>query len=308
MRWFGWLRGKPQVASLMNGGFALTDVVTDVVAGRERVVGLPYALPADGEEVNGLDFQHYMLRYAFQGNFAAPITRPASILDVGTGTGRWAIEMAAAFPDANVIGLDVKLPAVDQRADRRPDADVRPPNYTFVAGNLFEGLPFAEKSFDFVHQRLLFTAAPHDRWPWVASELTRVTRPGGWVEMVDTIGLANGGSNAERLMDWIRQLSARRGVDLMDGGRIADALHTTPLRQQASRRIDLPTGAHGGRLGKMVATDFVSVCKGFGGVAVAQGICSQSAWDTTLERMQLDLAQPDNRCVTPFFIACGQRP
>lgn len=308
MRWFGWIRGKPLVASRMKGGFALNDAVTGIVAGRERVVGLPYALPADGEEVNRLDFQHYMLRFAFQGNFAAPIAQPASVLDVGTGTGRWAIEMAFAFPDANVIGLDVKPPAVDERADRRPDSDARPPNYTFVAGNLFEGLPFAEKSFDFVHQRLLFTAVPHDRWPWVARELTRVTRPGGWVELVDTIGLANGGPNVERLMDWIRQLSARRNVDLMDGGRIADALRTTSLRQQASRRIDLPTGARGGRLGKMVATDFLSVCKGFGGVAVAQGICSQSAWDTTLERMQLDLAQPDNPCVTPFFIAYGQRP
>ncbi|HKT40269.1 MAG TPA: hypothetical protein VJR48_18000, partial [Ktedonobacterales bacterium] len=112
MRWFGWFRGEPQVTSRVKGGFALNDAVTGIVAGRERVVGLPYALPADGEEVNRLDFQHYMLRYAFQGNFAAPIAQPVSILDVGTGTGRWAIEMAITFPDVNVIGLDVKPPAV----------------------------------------------------------------------------------------------------------------------------------------------------------------------------------------------------
>ncbi|HEY8325975.1 MAG: class I SAM-dependent methyltransferase [Ktedonobacterales bacterium] len=306
MRWFGWFRRKPQVSA--QWGAINLNAVTNLVAGRERVVGLPYALPADGEEVNRLDFQHYMLRFAFQGNFAAPVGRPTSILDVGTGTGRWAIEMAQTFPDANVIGLDVKPPAMDERAERRPDADVRPPNYTFVAGNLFEGLPFGEKTFDFVHQRLLFTAIPHGRWAWVASELMRVTRPGGWVELVDCIGLANGGPNVEQLMNWIRQLSAKREVDLNDGGRLAEALGSTPLRNQASRRIDLPTGAYGGRLGRMVATDFVSVCKGFGGVAVAQGICSQPAWDLTLENMQLDLAQPDNRCVTPFFIAYGQRP
>lgn len=305
MRWFGWFRSKPKYAA-QRGAINL-NAVTNVVAGRERVVGLPYALPADGEEVNRLDFQHYMLRFAFQGNFAAPIGQPTSILDVGTGTGRWAMEMAQTFPDANVIGLDVKPPAMDERAERRPDADVRPPNYTFVAGNLFEGLPFGEKSFDFVHQRLLFTAIPHGRWSWVASELMRVTRPGGWVELVDSIGLANGGPNVEQLMEWIRLLSLKRGVDLNDGARLAEAIGSTPLRNQASRRIDLPTGAYGGRLGRMVATDFVSVCKGFGGVAVAQGICTQSAWDLTLENMQLDLAQPDNRCVTPFFIAYGQR-
>jgi ubiquinone/menaquinone biosynthesis C-methylase UbiE len=305
MPWLGWFRRRSQARS---GAMTFEASMTDMVAGRKRVVGLPYALPADDEEINRLDFQHYMLRYAFQGLFAAPISQPHSILDVGTGTGRWAMEMAMAFPSANVIGVDVKPPALDERASANPNADVRPQNYTFVPGNLLEGLPFADRTFDYVHQRLLFTAIPHDRWPSVLRELIRVTRPGGWIELVDSIGLANGGPNVEQLMVWIRQLSSRRGVDLMDGGRIGDYMRATPLLQQSARRVDLPTGVHGGRLGRMVATDFVSVCRGFGGVAVAQGITTQSAWDTTLERMQADLNQPTNRCVTPFFIVCGQRP
>jgi ubiquinone/menaquinone biosynthesis C-methylase UbiE len=305
MRWFGWFRRKAQTPP---GAITFRESMTDMVAGRKRVLGLPYALPADDEEINRLDFQHYMLRFAFQGNYAAPVSQPASILDVGAGTGRWAIELAQTFPDANVVGIDVKPPAVDVRATARPDADSRPQNYTFVLGNLFEGLPFADHSFDYVHQRLLFTAIPHPRWPSVVQELIRVTRAGGWVELVDSIGLANGGPNVEQLMEWIRQLSARRGVDLMDGSRIGDYLRDTALVNRSARRIDLATGQHGGRLGKMVATDFVSVCRGFGGVAVAQGITTQTAWDTVLERMQADLNEPTNMCVTPFFIAYGQRP
>jgi hypothetical protein len=125
---------------------------------------------------------------------------------------------------------------------------------------------------------------------------------------VDSIGLANGGPNIEQLMNWIRKLSALRGVDLMDGGRIGQYLRGAPLVHQSVRRIDLPTGAHGGRLGRMVATDFFSVCKGFGGIIVAQGIASQEAWDVTLQRAQADLNTPANQCVTPFFIAYGQRP
>jgi hypothetical protein len=93
----------------------------------------------------------------------------------------------------------------------------------------------------------------------------------------------------------------------MDGSRIGDYVRGTSLALQFSRRFDLPTGQHGGRLGKMVATDFFSVCRGFGGVAVAQGITSQTAWDTVLERAQADLTVPTNQCVTPFFIAYGQR-
>jgi tRNA G46 methylase TrmB len=95
------------------------------------------------EEINRLDFQHYMLRYAFRGNYAAPIRDPVSILDAGTGTGRWAIEMAQLFPRAEVVGVDVKPPAVDELAAKRPMADQRPPNYRFIPGNLLVLSPFS---------------------------------------------------------------------------------------------------------------------------------------------------------------------
>ena len=56
--------------------------------GREYTAGVPYALPSDLGEMNRLDFQHFVLRQAFKGNYAAPVRKPSSILDVGSGTGR----------------------------------------------------------------------------------------------------------------------------------------------------------------------------------------------------------------------------
>lgn len=304
MRWFGRFRRESRVG---DAGPSAEGSPTMMMGGRERVVGLPYALPADIEEISRLDFQHYMLRYAFKGNYAAPVHNPEAILDVGTGTGRWAIEMAQAFPRATVIGLDAKPPAVDEQAERSRGTDPRPPNYRFVAGNLLEGLPFTDPRFDFVHMRLLFTAIPHDRWQSSVDELVRVTRRGGWVELVDSIGLANGGPHVERLMEWIRQLSARRGVDLMDGGRIADYVRGAPLTNVQVLRIDLPTGKYGGRLGTLVATDFLSVCKGYGGMIAASGLTTQAQYDETVAKAQDDLNAPGFQCVTPFFIAYGQR-
>ena len=37
----------------------------------------------------------------------APIKKPKRILDVGTGTGSWAIDIAEEFPDAEIIGNDL---------------------------------------------------------------------------------------------------------------------------------------------------------------------------------------------------------
>jgi methylase of polypeptide subunit release factors len=40
--------------------------------------------------------------------YEAPIKKPLRIMDVGTGTGIWAIDMADKFPEAEVIGVDLR--------------------------------------------------------------------------------------------------------------------------------------------------------------------------------------------------------
>jgi ubiquinone/menaquinone biosynthesis C-methylase UbiE len=258
------------------------------------------------EEINRLDFQHYMLRFALQGLYAAPLRDPGSILDVGTGMGRWALDMAQMFPRANVVGVDINPPPPDEQAGKGNDA--RPPNYAFAPGNILEGLPFADGAFDFVHMRLLFTALPSDRWPLVINELARVTRAGGWVESVETTGLHEGGPNVERLMEWIRQLSARRGVDFVNSTRVPDFMRQAGLANVRGSVVKVPTGTYGGRVGALVATDFVSISKGYGGLIVNSGLTTADEFAATIKGMRLEFEAPDLRCYTPFYIAIGQRP
>jgi SAM-dependent methyltransferase len=301
-----WLRGRPARRSGLLEAMALQEgTPVALVGGRMRTMGLPYALPRDMEEINRLDFQHYMLRYALRGLYAAPLRNPESILDVGTGTGRWAMDMAQIFPYANVIGVDVNPPPADEQAG--VGRDVRPPNYAFAPGNVLEGLPFADGTFDFVHMRLLFTALPSDRWPFAVAELARVTRPGGWVESVETTGLHNGGPNVDLMMTWIAQMSARRGVDLLNEGRGAGFMQAARLRQVAASVVNVRTGAWGGRLGGMVATDFIGVCKGYGGLLVGAGLASQERFDETLAGMRADFTARGGRCYTPFYVVIGQK-
>jgi len=260
-------------------------------------------LPSDTQEINRLDFQHYLLRYAFRGNYAAPISRPSSILDVGTGTGRWAREMAVQFPQARVVGLDIVPP----RADAERSTDLRPPNYHFVQGNVLEGLRFADASFDYVHMRLMVLALPAEQWPFVVGELVRVTRPGGWVESVEYGGEQQGGPAITQLIRWGTQASALRGIDTAYSTKVGELLHAAGLQHVHTREIDLPLGAYGGRVGVMNGVDLLNAMKALGSLYVTQGIATAEEFRLTIQAAQAEVESPQYRAVSPFYIAYGQR-
>src|SRR5260370_23310926 len=109
--------------------------------GRRHLAAMPYPLPKDTSEINRLDFQHYLLRTGFRGNFAAPLADPTSILDVGCGSGRWAMELAAYFPIAQVVGVDLGGRRIINKKTLGYGLEKRPENYTFCACTVAEGLP-----------------------------------------------------------------------------------------------------------------------------------------------------------------------
>ncbi len=296
-------RRKPDRADISASG----DVPRRRLFGREYTAGIPYALPSDLGEMNRLDFQHFVLRQAFKGNYAAPLHAPSSILDVGCGTGRWAKEMALIFPGANVVGLDIKEPVTDEQGQSSTSTpDLLPENYRFVSGNILEGLPFPDASFDFVHQRLLFFAIPGDRWQFVINELCRVTRPGGWVEVVeghycyDPMGPA-----AQYIADAMLPAMQKRGIDPRNSANLGQFLQQAGLQQVQQRMVKLPVGDWGGRLGKLVAVDVETFIQSSKPLLLAQGM-SESDVTQLGETMRQECERL--HYTWPFYIVYGQRP
>lgn len=92
--------------------------------------------------------------------------------------------MANEFPDAIVTGIDMSsvFPTT-----------IIPGNCQFIQHNIIQGLPFPDNHFDFVYQRLLIAGLTPANWVAVVAELERVTKPGGWIELVEVDGF--GGNN-----------------------------------------------------------------------------------------------------------------
>ncbi len=298
---------------LLGGGQPASDIAQVQVdddgrsyvaaGGRRHLADVPDILPKDEQEVSRLDFQHHVLRYTMRGTYAAPIRQPSSILDVGCGTGRWAMEIASLFPTANVIGLDVVSPA-----SRFPGmTESLPETYLFVSGNVLEGMPFSDASFDFVHMRLLFTAIPAAQWARVVGELARTTRIGGWVELVEGGLTQNGGPALNAINSWISQIAARRGIDLAFGAQIGVMLQRAGLENVVFRDMYLPVGHYGGRAGQMTAADTFALIEALRPIVIAQGVASPQTFDRALETARLEVDLPGTQCVRPFYVAYGTR-
>jgi len=60
-------------------------------------------------EVHIVDRQHDALKLLMNGNLVRKIRNPRSVLDLGTGKGAWAVEIAQEFPTADeVVGVDIE--------------------------------------------------------------------------------------------------------------------------------------------------------------------------------------------------------
>ena len=62
----------------------------------------------DDVEQERLDITHHVFRLALGSELCVTkLDRPRRILDVGTGTGIWAVDMGDEFPSAEIIGTDL---------------------------------------------------------------------------------------------------------------------------------------------------------------------------------------------------------
>ncbi|KAG0264281.1 hypothetical protein BGZ95_003624 [Linnemannia exigua] len=207
-----------------------------------------YLLPNDIDEVDRLQLQHFILRYAIQGNYKSPLdkSKVRTILDVGCGPGTWTMEIANEFPDATVTGIDL--------SSVFPSAII-PGNCHFLQHNILEPFPFPDNHFDFVYQRLLISGLTPEGWVKVVKELERITKPGGWIELVevDSHG-GNNGPYSMKIWDWVTTALATRGIDsgfIRDPG-LSSVLEGAGVENVNMVSLKLPTGKFGGKIGQLL--------------------------------------------------------
>ncbi|KXH48433.1 methyltransferase [Colletotrichum simmondsii] len=134
-----------------------------------------YSFPNDEVEMERLDMAHAMMVRAIGSKlWLAPLAREKihRILDIGTGTGIWAVEIGDIFENAEVIGND--LSAIQP--------EWVPPNVKFEIDDV-ESEWVGVKKYDFIMCR--YMAASIQDWPKLIANVYDNLNPGGWAEFQD---------------------------------------------------------------------------------------------------------------------------
>jgi ubiquinone/menaquinone biosynthesis C-methylase UbiE len=170
-----------------------------------------YAFPNDEDELDRMDLENHLWKLLLDGaTHLAPLRDPHKILDLGTGTGIWAIDMAQRYPGAQVIGTDLSP----------VQPVVVPANCDFEVDDFNLDWTWADNSIDFIHGRLLLASV--EDYSKLFERAFAAIKPGGFMEMheIDPGSYSDDGtlapdSNAAKWGDLFKEGCAKAGRPIL---------------------------------------------------------------------------------------------
>ncbi|KAK1656956.1 methyltransferase [Colletotrichum godetiae] len=137
-----------------------------------------FLMPNDESERARLEIQHQLFKLCLEGGLTAaklPKDRPLNILDIGSGTGNWAVEMGEQYPLAKIMGVDISAALLPTTV---------PANVAFEVEDATQDWAREKDSLDFVHMRNLVGGGVSD-WKALFRQAYEHLKPGGQIEFAE---------------------------------------------------------------------------------------------------------------------------
>jgi len=180
----------------------------------------------------------------------------STVLDSGTGTGAWLLDLADQVPEGvHLRGIDI-----ESRLFPPPR-----PGLEFFTGSV-TALPSGWTStYQLVHQRLLVVALTASEWPDAFLEIKRILSPGGWAQIEESgAGPLNmeAGPVTARFHGLVAKLNASKGHLYDCTAHIPGFLADAGFADIRTEVRDIPLGKWAGQEGCDHRDNLISVFQG----------------------------------------------
>lgn len=167
--------------------------------------------------------------------------------------GSWLLDVSPSFsPSAILHGVDL---------EGRLFPKERPQNISFSIGSVTSLPSDWSNKFDIVHQRLLLTALRESEWKAAISEMHRVLRPGGWIQLGE-VGTWHSGPVTQRHRGLLYALFKSRELLLDVHESLPELLKAADFRNITVERRSMPLGKWAGQEGVDVRDNYIEAFRG----------------------------------------------
>ncbi|KKA30964.1 hypothetical protein TD95_001327 [Thielaviopsis punctulata] len=267
-----------------------------------------YNFPNDDEEQENEHVKHTLVNMLFddQLHFSPLDEEPQRILDLGTGTGQWAIDIADKYPSAMVKGIDL--------SPIQPNWV--PPNVRFLVDDM-EGSWFYSQPFDLIHARHAALAVRN--WPQVLNNSFNNLKPSGWLELQELDYMPyshNPNVNIEntpvgQYWQLVREGLTALGVsvNVVSGGRLASQLAEVGLVNVTEQIFQIPIGGWAGDEGIPWRSLFLASIQATALGPLTRGLgWSREQVELFLVKVRQSFMDDSLRLGMAMHVVYGQRP
>lgn len=139
------------------------------------------------------------------------------ILDISCGPGGWVLDVAHAYPEKWVTGIDISTLMTEYARYQAYVQGLN--NVSFRVMNALEPFDFPDSSFDFVNARFISGYMPPAVWPQFMQECLRIVRPGGVIRLTEPESILTNSLACEILTGLVSKAMHLNGQSFSPDGR-----------------------------------------------------------------------------------------
>ncbi len=269
--------------------------------------------PEEAAETSRLLMQDRVVTKEMGGVFPADLdlSQIHLVLDLACGPGGWASEVARAYPQIDVVGVDIsqKMIRYAQAHAKTQGLD----NVSFQVMDLLKPFEFPDDAFEFVNARFISPFMPKDAWPTFLRECLRITRPGGVVRLTDGEWEYSTGEASEKIADLLTRATWLAGKSFSPDGK---RFGTTLVLRQFMREAGLTNLQHqayaldysyGTEAYETFYQEFVIGTPLLLPFLQGIGVTTKEEFDRLYEQMVEEMQEPAFRGSWFFLSVCGTK-